>query len=245
MALPRTVAESVTRLARDSRFIFTGTVESTGESSLSILAGGPMSTVVRIERVLRASPTLQGHAGQQVTVLASDGERAGGPRRVFFTNPVLYGETLGVRELGSVDAPDETDELQSRINAVTEEAATEELRRHLQSADAVVHARVESRRRVSTATAATVSEHDPDWWAAVLEVSQSLKGSHEDRLTIRYPNSKDVRWHAVPRPHDGQEAVFILHRDGLGVGEAHLALLHPTDVMPADARELRRLKALL
>lgn len=245
MALPKVLAESVTRLAHDARFIFTGRVEAAGASSLAVLSGKPNSVVVRIERIHRAAPALQNQAGQLVTVLGAAGEGGAGRRKVYFTNPVLYGETLGVKELGSVDAPEEDEEVHTFLAGLTEEAKTEELRRHLASADAVLHARVLRRHRVSEATAATVSEHDPDWWAAVLSIVASLKGSHEGEITVRYPNSRNVRWHAVPKPHDGQEAVFLLHRDGLRVGDATLALLHPTDLMAADARDLRRIKGLL
>ncbi len=245
MALPKNVAELVTRLARDARFIFTGTVESPGASSLAVLAGNPSSTVVRIERVHRAAPALQKQVGQRVTVLAGIGESGAAARKVFFTNPMLYGETLGVQELGSLDAPEEPEELESLLTRLTAETKTGDLRQHLASADAVVHAKVLRCRRVSQATSATVSEHDPDWWAAVLHIIASLKGSHKGDLTIRYPNSRDVRWHAVPKPHEGQEALFLLHRDGLHVGDATLVLLHPVDVLSADAGELRRIKELL
>lgn len=245
MALPKTLAESVKRLAHDARFIFTGTVESSGASSLAILPGSPTSTIVRVERVHRAAPALQSQAGQRVTVLAAATSGGTATRRVFFTNPVLYGETLGVQEFGSLDAPDELEELQSLLTEQTKEANRSELRQHLASADAVLHARVLRLHRVSEATAATASEHDPDWWVAVLHVIASLKGMHDGELAVRYPNSRDVRWHGVSKPREGQEALFVLHRDGLHLGEAVLALLHPGDLLSADARELRRVKELI
>lgn len=247
MALPKTVAESVTRMARDARFIFTGTVETPGASSIGIFAGNPNSKVVLVERVHRAAPALQGQAGQRVTVLSAEESGASG-RRVFFTNPMLYGETVAVKELGSVEAPEAPeaiDEVHSLIIALSDEIKTEELRQHLASAEAVLHARVLRRHRVSQATAATASEHDPDWWAAVVHVIASLKGAHEGDIAVRYPHSRDVRWHAVPKPNEGQEALFVLHRDGINLGEATLALIHPGDLLSADARELRRVKALL
>jgi hypothetical protein len=244
MALPKTVAESVTRMARDARFIFTGTVEASAASSIGILTGNPNSKVVLVEHVHRAAPTLEGQAGQRVTVLSAEESGASG-RRVFFSNPILYGETVAVKELGSVEAPDAIEDVHSLVTALSDEAKTEELRQHLASAEAVLHGRVLSRHRVSRATAANASEHDPDWWAAVVHVIASFKGRHEGDITVRYPHSRDVRWHAVPKPQEGQEALFVLHRDGINLGEATLALIHPGDVLPADARELRRVRSLL
>jgi hypothetical protein len=147
-----------------------------------------------------------------------------------------------VQELGSIDAPEEIAELQLLLTELTEQAKTDNLRQHLAFADAVLHARVLRRHRVSEATSATVSEHDPEWWAAELQILETLKGSHEGEVKVRFPNSRDVRQHGVPKPHDGQEALFLLHRDGLYLGDATLALLHSVDMHVVDARELHRIR---
>jgi hypothetical protein len=115
----------------------------------------------------------------------------------------------------------------------------------LASAEAVVHARVVGVHRVSETTAATASEHDPDWWAARLNVLAALKGDHKGELLVRYPNSRDVKWIGAPRPREGDDAVFLLHRDGLHVGGAPLVLLHAMDMLPASAQDIRRIRGLM
>lgn len=244
MAVSDARRSEVRRLARDARFIFTGFVEAEGGSTLTFVPPGSASLVVRVERIHHAPPQLHGQQGQRLTVLTAFAGGAAIPHRVFFTNPVLFGETLGVRELGSMEAVD-INGLHDLIARAVEEEAVNKLREHLAAADAVVHGRVLRRHRVSDATPATVSEHDPDWWVAVLHIEAALKGAHEGELPIRFPNSRDVRWWRVPRPQDGQNAIFVLHRDGVRLGEATLALLHPDDMLSAGPQELRRIRSLL
>jgi len=42
-----------------------------------------------------------------------------------------------------------------------------------------------------------------------------------------------------------QEAIFVLHRDTLSLSGAALVLLHPIDLLPANAHEVRRITRLL
>jgi hypothetical protein len=247
MAISKTVGASITRLARDARFVFTGTVQQIGGSSLSIIPGGPGTAVVRVDRIHRAASALHNQAGRQVTVVSQPGAapEAGHTLLVFFTNPIFYGETIGVREIGHIEAPPDLDALHELVAHGAEEAMMDELRKHLELADAVVHGKVVGLRHVSQTTAATAGEHDPDWWVAVVRVTKSFKGDHAGELKVRYPGSRDVRWYHVPKPKEGQEAIFILHRDGVDLDGAHFALLHPGDLLAADAAELRRVAGLL
>jgi hypothetical protein len=243
MALPSAVRAVVRRLAPDAPFIFTGHVEE-GAAPNSFVPPSANAIVVRVERVLRAAPALQGQSGQLVTIL-NPAPGSAAPRQVFFVKPAFYGETIGVRELGRMNVPDEIEDLHTLVGEVAEETRTEALRAHLASAEAVVHARVVGAHRVSETTAATASEHDPDWWAARLNVLAALKGDHKGELLVRYPNSRDVKWIGAPRPREGDDAVFLLHRDGLHVGGAALVLLHAIDMLPASAQDIRRIRGLM
>ncbi|MGA8530084.1 MAG: hypothetical protein WB622_10240, partial [Acidobacteriaceae bacterium] len=221
-------------------------VESESSSSLSFVPSGGSSAVVRVERVHHGPSILQQQAGQPVTVLLASSFPVEYPRgrRVFFTNPVLYGETIAVREVGQMDAPDDLETIHASVIAIKERETMEETRRHLTSAEAVVEARVLSRRAAEPG-AIPGSEHDPIWWVAVLRVSESLKGNLKGEVPVRYPASRDVKWFGVPKPREGDEGLFILHRDGLDLGGATLALLHADDFLPAGANEERQALQLL
>jgi hypothetical protein len=97
MALSRTLSSTASRLGREARFVFTGEVETEAASSLSAVSAGPATAVVRVERVHRGTPVVYAQLRQPVTVIFPEGSAPGGSgsHSVFFTNPVLYGETLG------------------------------------------------------------------------------------------------------------------------------------------------------
>jgi hypothetical protein len=247
VALSSDLAASIAQLVRESRFVFSGTVERASSSSLALIPAGSTSSVVRVDRIHSAAPALQSQSGQEVTVLHGDRTDSTGEgyRRVFFTNPILYGETMGVREVGTLDAVGQIEDVHALVARVMEESSMEELRQHLESADAVLQGRVVALVRVSEATAATISEHDPDWWVAEIEVARALKGKHKGKVRVRYPNSRDVRWYGVPKPREGDEAVFVLHNDGLNVGDVALAMIHPGDMAPVGSAEARRITELM
>jgi hypothetical protein len=59
-----------------------------------------------------------------------------------------------------------------------------------------------------------VSEHDPDWREAVVEVNEVHKGSAKKKqIVVRFPASTDVMWYAAPKFHPGQQGYFMLHKE--------------------------------
>lgn len=242
MALSRSLGASVRNLRRESRFIFTGSVEGVARSTLSLLPAGSRTAIIHVDHIHYAPDDLQDQADQSVTLLFAEEFTARPSQRwVFFTTPILFGETMAAREVGRVEVPDDHEALQEMIARVTAEMREEEVRVHVRSADAIVRGRVLSVRRVSEATALTASEHDPDWWAAVVHVIRSIKGDHKGEITVRYPNSHDIRWHRAPKLHEGQEGIFMLHRDGEDVGGVTLVLIHPDDFLAGDEGDETRI----
>ncbi len=242
MALSRAHVASVRRHSPACRFVFTGLVERAGASALSILPAGPESAVVRVERVHHGTQALQDQTGQAVTVLLTESlDTARGERCVFFTDPVLFGEAVGVRELARIEAPEDLDALHDLVVRVRREARLNDLRRHITSADVVIHGRVVSVRRASDRAEPPASEHDPLWWIARIRVRRALKGRQRGEILVRFPSSRDIAWHRVPKLERGQEGIFILHRDGAEHGGAALAILHPDDFQLGDIDELREI----
>lgn len=240
-SLPKSVSASVSKLSREATFVFSGRVEREASSSLSLIPSSPATAVVRVDRIYHAPPDLDDQRGQDVTVVFAEGfsPEQGNGRRVFFTDPVAYGETMGVRELGSIEEPDEPEVVQGLVARVTAEMDEERIQEHLESADAVIHGRVTEMHRAHDAHR-RFSEHDPDWWIARIEVIRSIKGDLGGSVEVRYPNSRDVRWYLVPKPKEGQEAIFVLHHDGERGVDAALAILHPNDLVRAESDELDR-----
>jgi hypothetical protein len=240
MALTRRTAAEVTRLRHEASFVFDGTVEREAASSLSIIAPGPGTVVVRVGRIYHAPGDLHDQAGQEVTVVFADtpAPAANGQQIVFFVEPFSYGETIGAQAVGTVALPDDLDSLEETVGAATSEIQDQELRRHLAEADAVVHGVVLERHPVDDPSPR--SEHSPDWWVATIAITSLFKGNIEGELLVRFPNSTDLHWYWTPKPQEGEEAIFVLHRDGLALGGADLAILHDRDVIPAEPEALER-----
>jgi catechol 2,3-dioxygenase-like lactoylglutathione lyase family enzyme len=247
MAVSENYRAAAERHARDSRFIFLGKFERDG-ANLSLAPPNSNPAVVRVERVFRAAPALGDQRGQLITLMRPQPgpTREAGADLVFFTNPVLYGETLGVREIAHLQAPEDLDELGALVHRAIGDADMDALRRHLASAAAIVVGKVVETRSAVEPDHVPFSEHDPDWWIATIHVARSLKGRLKGDIRVRYPNSRDIAWYRAPKPREGQEAIFVLHEDGArNAGGVALAILDPDDMLPADPETIRRISNLL
>jgi hypothetical protein len=59
-----------------------------------------------------------------------------------------------------------------------------------------------------------ISEHDPIWHEAVVNVESVEKGStNQKQVVVRFPGSNDVRWRYHPKLRPGQQAVFLLNAE--------------------------------
>lgn len=225
--------ETVEEMARAAQLIFRGTVQKVGASNLKAIEPAGDTAVVRIDEVLKAPVGLEDFTGREVTVkLRQPGSAKRGERGVFFTRSWLYGESLGLVEVGRSSG--EAGALRSRIAAASQGEREAKIRERLGRAALVVAGKV-----VETRPAAIqegFSEHDPQWWEAVIEVGSVLKGSHAGkRVVLLFPTSSDVAWFEAPKPQVGWNAVWLLHKDGLPElrPDAYTAL-KPLDLLSRD-----------
>jgi hypothetical protein len=62
-----------------------------------------------------------------------------------------------------------------------------------------------------------ITEHDPQWREAVVQVTAVHKGRRVPRsIRVRFPASTDVAWARSPKLHAGQQGTFLLKRDAAG-----------------------------
>ncbi len=210
---------------KDARLIFEGTVKGPGNR--------PNSVVARVDALKHAPDALADLAGQDVTVWLGEGEKvAKGERAVFYANPVQWGQSIAVRSLGH-DAAERP--LSGRRGAAPVEplksAAEQQLEEQVSNADLVVTGKVAqvrlpaeerpSMRRAAAAEAEPrrISEHDPMWREAVIEVQDVHKGGSAREVVVRFPKSNDVRWRTAPKFEAGQQGVFLLQKEALAPGE--------------------------
>lgn len=215
-AVPRTLSdEQLVVLARKSTFVFRGTIETLKASTLSIPTEG-RTAVVRVDEILDAPSDLRSLGGKQVTVrLLTPAQEKERTSRIFFTDPYSFGRTLGVTETGSLAGGD-SGALRDRLVKARQRIADDALAERLRLALNVVVARVV---RVAPAPeylrgrGIEDSEHNPEWYVAILTVSKSLKGAASPQLEVRFASSRDVMWFGTPKLKPEQEAIFLIQRN--------------------------------
>jgi hypothetical protein len=202
--------------------------------------------IVRVDTILAGSGVFAGLTGEQVTVrLRGPADANPGTRRVYFTQGWHYGESVGVSETGSISAPagSAVEAMGKEVERVRQEQSDSELRRMLAAAERVVMGRVTAVRRADIAR--LVTEHDPDWQEADIEIAQALKGSGEPRtVTVLWVGSDDPMWRGAPRLTPGSEGIWLLSPfEGTGARLPRLTVTRATDAYPSAAEA--RIKRLL
>ena len=232
-------------LAR-AAFVFRGRVESLGTTTTAAAAASELSSTVRVVEVIRAPQALQRYAGQLITVELSSSEGVEvGASFVFLTRPKVFADTLVVTEIGrQADTPGAAAE--SGVFDSLARVGVAAVQARIDSADAIVVGRV-SNVRPSLIAAATpgmwegLSEHDPAWMEAVVQVDSVMSGdvAASTPVTILFPSSIDIAWYNAPKYAAGQRGVFLLHSDQVPAAAAEVVgptytTLHPQDFHPDE-----------
>jgi hypothetical protein len=224
LSLPGT--EGVTQMSRaalvkQSDIIFIGTVTQVGAVAVPEVPASPRTVVVRVDEVLEKPAAVALAAGDSVTVeTGRPGSLKAGTQATFYTTGWIFGKGVAVREVGHepgrspVVAVDQRD----AVVRARREVNDADLRAHIQKAAMVVAGRVEQVRPAELTAAPTrpkrITEHDPDWQEAIIQVEQGLKGAQAgDQVVVRFPGSPDVAWVGAPKFTVGQEGTFLLHKD--------------------------------
>ena len=245
-------------LARQSRFIFRGTVEKLGAATMTGVPVSDTTAVVKVDEVILAPQMLRNLTGKDITVQLREPQQGDEQRHaVFFTEPWLYGEGVAVKEigrqaLGPRAGEAERGRLRGQLSEIIERLPDEELRRHLGEVDAVVIGQVCNARPLEFRARVPATEHDPQWWEAVLSVESVEKGDvPRPTFPVLFASSMDVMWARAPKLRIGQEGVWLLHRQRQTAEESEAPLLplpsahvviHPLDAQPRDqADRIRRL----
>ncbi|MET8546288.1 hypothetical protein ABZW03_37535 [Kitasatospora sp. NPDC004799] len=238
--------EELADLVRRAPLSFVGSVTRVGGTSLAAVpveARDERTVVVRVDEVLHAPEAFRQLAGSEVTVqLAADAApMAVGDAAAFFTQGLVYGDALGVSEVGRLPvgavlrhismAAATADELP--FTSVQRAIHDEDLVAHAAEADAVVVGTVVGLEDLGLTD---FSEHAPHWWRASIEVSIVERGAIEPGPSaFLYPSSTDIRWRQVPNPNAGQESLWLLHRTAGDLAErAAFRILHRDDCQPVQ-----------
>jgi hypothetical protein len=216
-----------------AKLIFEGKVTKTKAANVKAISGTDQSAVVAIERVLSAPEPLVAFTGRNVTVRLAKGERVKqGQRATFYTNGLVFGENLAVQSLGHEPIKGRAAEVAATAaggaieHSAARTAVHKKIREQASEAPVVISGKVVAVGLPTPAGAGVaasgaskpgrISEHEPFWREAVVEVQKVHKGTvGNNRVVLRFPSSTDVRWHRAPKFETGQEGVFSLHPDAV------------------------------
>lgn len=241
-AIPQDPA-SVKELAAKSQMVLRATVKVMNSTTVSADDTSNLA-VVRLDELVSGPPVMKAFVGKDITVRLVSKDVKEGEERVFFANSWMFGDSVGVAEVGSfrptANAAPGAQTLSQTVGDARAAAADQQLRSRLDRADLVVVGKVVA---VRTTPRTRVTEHDPQWSEADIEVGQVLKGNAQGRVTIAYPASNDVMWYKTPKPKEGQDGVFLLNGGVQGVAAGRLAVAEPQAILPVS--EATRIRTLL
>jgi len=238
---PALAQPNLDELVRQSTFIVQGAVTRTGAATTPEVPVSENTIVVKVSQVHQAPKAMARLAGQEITVLVKNpAELKIGDQAVFFAQGWLVGDGVAVQEVGRLKGKGDAD-LAKRIARARVAAADQDLKGRIGNAELVVVGKVSGVTPRPPSVQAPITEHDPAWQEAVVELSAVLKGDPSlKKVTVVFPGSVDVAWVGVPKLKVGQEGIWILQRDRELQG--YIAP-DPLDVQPSS--QLARIKRLL
>jgi hypothetical protein len=203
---------SIEELSREARFIFKGTVKERGAATMPEVPVNQGTLIVSVDEIAESPEMLRALKGQDITVQLGEGQRAkAGQQRIFFTNGWIYGASVAVICLGH-RAPTEVST--HKTAAAVETAPARQILERAARAELVVAGRVVEVREVERPPGAPITEHDPGWREAVVQVDSLKKGDLHDpsthQVVVRFAASDDVKWHQAPKFQIDEEGVWML-----------------------------------
>ena len=211
-------------------FVFKGTVLALKSATMKQVPVDDRTVVANVDQIVEAPPNLAKLTGQKITVQLSGRKKVmRGEQMIFHAISWIYGDSIALRSL-SEEAVKPAH--MTMLAAVADPVAQHHQRvkeDRFKQADLVVSGRVvavrlpeEPESKVKTTllaqpTSKPVSEHDPKWREAVVEVDDVHKGVHQKKqVVVRFPASKDVMWYHSPKFQPGQQGFFMLHKAQAG-----------------------------
>jgi len=239
-------------LARQSSIVFSGTVSRIGATSFADVPKSPQTLVVRVDSILKKPSAVSLRRGDDVTVEVKDPSAfQEGMHATFYTDGWIFGSGVAVKELGheiGTAGSENTDAShvdEKPHGSMQDQISDQELRERLNSSDFVIIGRVTEVHpwKVPKSITYRITEHDPDWHEAVVQVQSVLKGGKVkgNKIVVRFAQRNDVAWVHSPKFEKNQQGIFCLNRDQLGGGQpnAYTCLGHGDSLPMSDEGRVR------
>ena len=215
-------------------FVFQGTIKKLKAASMKSVKADAHTAIVHVDQVLEAPANLCHLAGSDITVqLVERVKAAVGKAFVFHAAGWIFGDSVAVRAVTQEPVSRAHAPLLARGGDPVVHRADRELQNRVDDADLVVSGtvvavklpegsepQVRALRGAADVATKPVSEHDPKWREAVVQVADVHKGEHAaDKVSVLFPSSQDVRWYNAPKFHAGQQGYFVLQKSKMKEAE--------------------------
>ena len=210
-------------LSRKSSIIFSGTVSQLAATSFADVPKSAQTIIVKVDSVEKKPAAVSLKKGDSVTVEVRDPSAfQEGTHATFYTDGWMFGSGIAVKELGhelGAAAAESAPSTEMKTHT-QDQISDQELMDRMKASDFVVVGRVTdihkwNAPKPKSGAPSRVTEHDPDWHEAVVEVQSVLKGGKVkgNKVVVRFPNGNDVAWVSSPKFAKNQRAIFCLNRD--------------------------------
>src|SRR6266480_2203415 len=175
-------------LAKQSSFIFSGTVSQLGAASFVGVPQSPQTIVVRVDSVLKKPPAVSLKKGDNITVEVKDPSAfQQGAQATFYAEGWIFGSGVAVKELGHDFSPgggapaEGARTAETTLGQMQKQISDQDLQNRIALSDLVVIGHITDVHRwtipKSAAARYPISEHSADWHEAVLQIKSILKGT--------------------------------------------------------------------
>lgn len=253
-------------------FVFTGKVIKSRAATMPEIPTED-TLIVQIEHIIKAPAMFSSLTGQQITVRFQKlPEIKEGAIITVFANGWIFGESIAV---DAVNYSEETDKngLASMVGTSVIANSDNALKERIDSAGLGVVGKVVkiekaaikeeavalmSQENAAETKTTRISEHDPNWHEATIQVDEVVKGGNDAKeVKVLFPKSDDVRWYKIHKFQVGQQGIWLLQKGktqnpngiapklfaAIPEEENVLTALHDYDYLPLH--ELGKVKSLL
>jgi hypothetical protein len=232
-------------------FVFIGVVRQMRATNVPEAPSSAQTAIVAVERVIVSTPEFADISGEITVLLPENRPIDVDERRTFHCIGWILGSGLAVRAV-EVTSPEERvlDAVGGAGANPSEALRVQQLSGRIATSELIVSGVVsEVRSPPGAKRARRLSEHDPDWHEAIVQVQSITKGEAPVQgIVVAFPLSRDVSWRQAPKFHVGQRGVWLLRTVPAGGREDELAAfvgqpypvftaLDPLDFQPVSEEE--------
>lgn len=217
-------------LMKRSSVTFIGTILQRNAVSFGAVPRTEQTAVVRADQVLEKPIAIALNNGDTLTVQLNDpAALPEGTRAIFYAEGWIVGTGIALREIGHTvldvqQSAAAQEQNRERYLTAKRQVQDDDLRARLVAADVVAYGSVVHVRRAEK-PGRFITEHDPEWHEAVVQVRTAIKGvSVGEQIVVRFPGAMDVAFYRWPRFKEGDDHLLIASRDTItGLPQAMVA----------------------